>query len=245
MVAMIMIKMIIIAIVIIIMGNNCFIIFIAYKGLHGKKCPIYNDAELTVKEIIDICVFEKDNENLLCRAVPQNVYYTTNFVINLSKVDVSDITVDGVMYHCQACPPSLINTNKKNGKICTKAETNSSEIFDAYKLKRQYRKSFSKTLKEHILKRTIVKFEADSGKLCTYAVIKYKSYSEIENMNSDSDTFQQAHGNYKKRKEPYMKTFPSVMKKINLLGQSQLQKKLLPKFRLWQAELLIYLQLRR
>ena len=177
--------MIIIAIVIIIMGNNCFIIFIAYKGLHGKKCPIYNDAELTVKEIIDICVFEKDNENLLCRAVPQNVYYTTNFVINLSKVDVSDITVDGVMYHCQACPPSLINTNKKNGKICTKAETNSSEIFDAYKLKRQYSKSSSKSLKEHILERKIVNFEGDSGKLCKYAVIKYESCSETENMYSD------------------------------------------------------------
>ena len=51
-----MIKMIIIAIVIIMMGNSCFIIFIAYKGLHGEKCPIYNDAELTMKEMIDMCV---------------------------------------------------------------------------------------------------------------------------------------------------------------------------------------------
>ena len=91
--------MIIIAIVIIIMGNSCFIIFIAHKGLHGEKCPIYNDAELTMKEIIDKCVFEKVNENLVCRAVPQNVYYTTNFVIDLSKVDVYDITVEGVIYH--------------------------------------------------------------------------------------------------------------------------------------------------
>ena len=60
-VAMIMIKMIIIAIVIIIMGNNCFIIFIAYKGLHGKKCPIYNDAELTMKEMIDVCLKKLTN----------------------------------------------------------------------------------------------------------------------------------------------------------------------------------------
>ena len=65
--------------------------------------------------------------------------------------------------------------NKENGKICTKAETNSSEIFDVYELERQYSKSLSKALKEHILKRTIVKFEADAGKLCKYAVIKYKS----------------------------------------------------------------------
>ena len=122
------------------------------------------------------------------------MYYTTNFVIDLSKVDVSDITVDGVIYHCQACPSSLIYINKENGKICTKAETNSSEIFDVYKLKRQYSKSFSKTLKEHILQRTIVKFEADSGKLCKYAVIKYNSCSETENMYSDSGTFQQPHG---------------------------------------------------
>ena len=143
--------MIIIAIVIVIMGNSCFIIFIAYKRLHGEKCPIYSDTELTRKGMLDICAFEKVNENLVCRAVPQNVCYTTNFVIDLSKVDVSDITVDGVIYHCQACPSSLIYINKENGKICTKAETNSSEIFDVYKLKRQYSKSFSKTLKEHIL----------------------------------------------------------------------------------------------
>ena len=89
--------MIIIAIVIVIMGNSCFIIFIAYKGLHGEKCPIYNDKELTMKEMLDICAFEKVNENLVCRAVPQNVYYTTNFVIDLSKVDVSDITVHSVI----------------------------------------------------------------------------------------------------------------------------------------------------
>ena len=94
--------MIIIAIVIIMMGNSCFIICIAYKGLYGEKCPIYNDAELTMKEMIDICVFEKVNENLVCRALPQNVYYTTSFVIDLSKVDVSDITVNGVIYHSQA-----------------------------------------------------------------------------------------------------------------------------------------------
>ena len=54
------------------MGNSNFIIFIAYKGLHGGKCPVYSDAELTMKEMIDICVFEKVNENLICRAVPQN-----------------------------------------------------------------------------------------------------------------------------------------------------------------------------
>ena len=100
--------MIIIAIVSIIMVNRCFIIFIAYKGLHGEKCPIYSDPELTMKEMIDICVFEKVNENFVCRAVAQDVYYTTNFLIDLSKVDVSDITVDGVIYHSQACPSSLI-----------------------------------------------------------------------------------------------------------------------------------------
>ena len=139
--------------------------------------------------MIDICVFEKVNENLICRTVPQNVYFTTNFVIDLSKVDVSGITVDGVIYHSQACPSSLIYINKENGKICTKAEINSSEVFDVYKLKRQYSKSFSKAWKEHIFKQTIVKFESDSGKLCKYAVIKYNSCSETENMYSDSGTF--------------------------------------------------------
>ena len=183
------------------MGNSCFNFYIAYKDLHGEKCPIYNDAELTMKEMIDICVFEKVNEHLVCRAVPQNVYYTTNFVIDLSKVDVSDITVDGVIYHSQACPSLLIYINKENGKICTKAETNSSEIFDLYKLKRQYSTSFSKTLKEHILKQTTVKFEVDGGRL-------QELLRKSQNMYSDSGPFQQPHGNSKKRKEPYMKTFP-------------------------------------
>ena len=64
--------------------------------------------------------------------------YTANFVIDLSKVDVSDITVDGVIYHSQGYPSSFINIRKENGKIYTKAETSSSEIFDVHKLKRQY-----------------------------------------------------------------------------------------------------------
>ena len=68
------------------MGNSCFIIFIAYKGLHGEKCPIYNDAELTMKEMRDICVFEKVNENLVCSAVLQNMYYTTNLQSTLVKL---------------------------------------------------------------------------------------------------------------------------------------------------------------
>ena len=159
---------------------------------------MYSNAELTMKEIIDIYVFEKVNKKFLCRAIPQNVYYTTNFVMDLSKVNVSDITVDGVIYHSQACPSSLIYINKENGKICTKVETNSSEIFDVYKSERQYSKSLSKTLKEHTLKRTIVKFEADTGKLCKF--IKYKSCWETENMNSDSGTFQQPQGNFLKTK---------------------------------------------
>ena len=37
-------------------------------------------------------------------------------------------------------------------------------------------------------------------------------------MNSDSGTFQQPHESSKKRKEPYMRTFPSVMKKIKSIG---------------------------
>ena len=124
---MIMIKMIIIAMVIIKMGNRCFIIFIVYKGLHGEKCPTVTQSWPWKKWCV-ICVFEKVNENLICRAMPQNMYYATNFVINLSKVNVSDIAVDGVIYHSQACPSLLIYINKENGKICTKAETNNSEI---------------------------------------------------------------------------------------------------------------------
>ena len=56
---MIIIKLIIIVIVIIIMDNSNFIIFLAYKGLHGEKCPIYSDAELTMKEMIDVKKLKK------------------------------------------------------------------------------------------------------------------------------------------------------------------------------------------
>ena len=132
-----------------------------------------------MKEMIDICVFEKVNENLVYRAVPQNAYYTTNFAIDLSKVDVSDITVDGVIYHSQACPSLFIYISKENGKNCTNAETNSSEIFDLYKLKRQYSNSLSKTLEKHILKRAIVKFEAYSSKLCKYALLNTRAAQKL------------------------------------------------------------------
>ena len=84
-------------------------------------------------------------------------------------------------------------------------------------------------MKEHILKRAIVKFVADSGKLCKYAVIKYKSCPETENMYPDSGTFQQPHGNSKKRKEPYMRTFPSATKKIKSIGSVSAPKEVVSK----------------
>ena len=161
-------------------------------------------------------MFEKVNENFVCRAVLQNVY--TILKIPIEKVDASDITADGVIYYSQACLSSLIYINKK-GKICTKAETNSNEIY-----KRQYSESFSKALEEHVLKQTIVKFRVASLKFDLNMLLLNTRSAETENMKSDSGTFQQPHGNSKKRKEPYMRTFPSVIKRLNLFGQFQLQK---------------------
>ena len=65
----------------------------------------------------------------------------------------------------------------------------------------------------------MVKFEVDSGTLCKYAVIKYKSSSETENMNSNS----------KKRKKLYMRTFPSLMKKIKSIGSVSAPKEVVSK----------------
>ena len=48
-------------------------------------------------------------------------------------------------------------------------------------------------------------------------------------MYSDSGTFQQPHGNSKKRKEPYMRTFPSVMKKIKSIGSVSAPKEVVSK----------------
>ena len=48
-------------------------------------------------------------------------------------------------------------------------------------------------------------------------------------MYSDSGTFQQPHGNSKKRKEPCMRTFPSVMKKIKSIGSVSAPKEVVSK----------------
>ena len=48
-------------------------------------------------------------------------------------------------------------------------------------------------------------------------------------MNSDSGTFQQPHGNSKKRKEPYMRTFQSVMKKIKSIESVSAPKEVISK----------------
>ena len=48
-------------------------------------------------------------------------------------------------------------------------------------------------------------------------------------MHSDSGTFQQPHGNSKKRKEPYMRTFPSATKKIKSIGSVSAPKEVVSK----------------
>ena len=56
--------------------------------------------------------------------------------------------------------------------------------------------------------------------------MKYKSCSETENMNSNCGTFQQPHEN---SHEPYMRTFPSLMKKIKSIGSVSAPKKVVSK----------------
>ena len=59
--------------------------------------------------------------------------------------------------------------------------------------------------------------------------MKYKTCSETANMNSNCGTFQQPHENSKKRKEPYMRTFPSLMKKIKSIGSVSAPKEVVSK----------------
>ena len=59
--------------------------------------------------------------------------------------------------------------------------------------------------------------------------MKYKTCSETANMNSNYGTFQQPHENSKKRKEPYMRTFPSLMKKIKSIGSVSAPKEVVSK----------------
>ena len=96
---------------------------------------------------------------------------------------------------------------------------------EQYTLRRQYGYAQENGLK---LRRTITSFFTTAGTFCRYYILNYKITDNTGNIVSvPSNSFQQAHGNSKRKHEPYIRTKPSVLEAISEYGKSKRPKQII------------------
>ena len=206
-------------------GKICKLVLLnlAYKGEHDLRYPVYCTKKLKMKDIINICLAEKVNIELVCKHVPQHIYHNAVFVVDLMFVKAEDLSTDGLIYNSQACPVNFVQVllGEDNGvRQCKIVPLDGNQTESIFKFKRQYSQCYSSKIVGVKLKRTISKIEKMNGELCRYAVISYDFVGQehIYDTGRKIDLFKRVQGNSKHRQEPYNRTFPSVINEIKHKG---------------------------
>ena len=180
------------------------------------KC---SSSGLSIKEVLDICVDEKFPKEK-CDKVPMMVDRNAVFVIDLSVVNIFDITADdcgAYSKHSSLSTGVEVDVDDEGvcGSILTTISKENARSLPGTANKRRFlvKRQYSWHTLSRDYKRIISKVE-ENGKLLRYAIVQY-----IVKTANASSLFERRHGNSKKSQEPYIRTKPSAMKKIRDLGQ--------------------------
>ena len=175
------------------------------------KC---SSSGLSIKEVLDICVDEKFPKEKSCDKVPMMVDRNAVFVIDLSVVNIFDITADDCgAYSKHSSPSTGVEVDVDDEGVCgsilmTISKENAHSLPGTankrrFLVKRQY--SWHTLSRDY---KCIISKVEENGKLLRYAIVQY-----IVKTANASSLFERRHGNSKKSQEPYIRTKPSVMKK--------------------------------
>ena len=200
-------------------------------GLHNDRYPVYCASRLSLSEMAKICIGQVVDSDLVCKAVPQHVFYDSVFVVDLHVVTATDLSTDGLIYQSHTCPTKYVSMDHLPSKqISVKlAKKNDNNKKSVYTMQRQYSKCYSQKVPGVYLKRTITKFKKHNGDFCKYAMVMYKSnYVDITGEAvPKANIFTKSHGNLKLRKESYTRTFPSVLKQMKGHGMVNSPKRII------------------
>eukprot|EP00112_Aurelia_sp_Birch-Aquarium-sp1_P008983 Seg2006.2 transcript_id=Seg2006.2/GoldUCD/mRNA.D3Y31 product="hypothetical protein" protein_id=Seg2006.2/GoldUCD/D3Y31 len=184
---------------------------------HIGRFPVLSTKRMKLVKMADICIAGNISDELVCKGVPQNVYQDAVFVVDLEKVQLSDLTTDGVIW-CKHTSPmetlavEIVDRTVKKCRILPKGGTTTlTEKEEKFVMRRQYSQSWSSSRTVQ-LNRIISKFFAKDETPAKYAMVQYKLDGE-SNGQSAQQAFQKSHGN-SKTGEPYIPTFKSVLRNI-------------------------------
>ena len=195
-------------------------------------CPVLFRTKkgLSMNEILEILVEHKFPPSKVCTHVPQAVKQNVVYVVDLEKVDHRDLTVDdNGIYGAHSCPTEVVELElDEQGKISSytiqarKARTADGDTVEhtsrsgVFLVKRHY----SWHAKTRCFSRTVVKIEHQKDFL-RYAIVQYKVTGDVSGISLCP------HGNSKERKQPFLRTKPSVLEKMKKLGYSNTPKQVI------------------
>ena len=168
----------------------------------------------------------------LCDTVPLGVFENAVFVINMNNISASDLSAYQTgIYARHCCPRDFVKvdlqSNEMSCKIlpCKLTKLSSAEVAelkasdDIYLINRQY--SYHSTLP---MTRTIIRVE-HKGTILPRAIIQYRIDGEIPN----GAVSLPPHGNSRSRKEPFIRSRPSVLEHIRERGRENTPKQIVDK----------------
>ena len=68
-------------------------------GDYSECCPKYCVKRLTLKEMAEICIGKKVDQDLVCKNVPYAIKSNVVYVIDINCVPLNDLSVNGFIYN--------------------------------------------------------------------------------------------------------------------------------------------------
>ena len=197
---------------------------------HMGRFPLFSTQRVKLVKMADICIAGNISDELVCKGVPQNVYQDAVFVVDLERVQLSDLTTDGVIWCKHTSPVELlaveiVGRTVKKCRILPKGGAIAlTEKEEKFVMRRQYSRSWSSNRTVQ-LSRIISKFFATDDTPAKYAMVQYKVDGEGNGLSVHQE-FQKSHGN-SKTGEPYIPTFKSVLQNIKDQAPSKRPKQII------------------
>ena len=131
---------------------------------------------------------------------------------------LNDLSVNGFIYNKHSCSTQSVEVvyHHDNLVACKIVSNKENKTENIYTMCRQYSYASAVSMAHAELKRTITRFEDGNDKTCQYAIISYKfNINGLDvRKTAVNELFQKAQGNSKQRREPYNRTYSSVIKRI-------------------------------
>ena len=127
----------------------------------SERCLKYCVKRLTLKEMAEIYIGKKVDQDLLCKNVPYAKKSNAVYVIDINCVPLNELSVDGFFCNKHSCPTQNVKiVYRHDNLVASKAvSTEENKGENIYKIRRQYSYASVVSMADAELKRTTTRFE--------------------------------------------------------------------------------------